>query len=435
VKLLTKTTLYYFVLSVIVFVLGGIITFFLVRAAIDQDINEFFSRAEQRMMKRIEQGELDVNKPPQYSRFVIKPLKQAPDNQAIIPIYKDTIMRFDNWEMNFRQKTFVKAIQGKYYQIKFLKSLEEAEDEIEAVLYTILGLFVALMVVLIGFNYFLAKRIWQPFNQTLTQIKNFNLRDTKALDLPATNIVEFKELNRLVNEMTEKIRQDYNNLKEFTENASHELQTPLAIIKSKLEILLESPNLTEEQGKLIETAYYSTSKLSRLGKTLALLTRIENQEFSNFQTLNFTQLLQSNIDNFQELIDLKQISLHTQLEPEVFLQIDPSLADMLISNLLKNAIKHNIPQGKIEIELNRQKFMIRNTGKPLQNMPNNLFERFQKDNPASESLGLGLAIVKKICEVNQLSIQYQCENQWHQIEVSFAKTGTITKSKNLVSPN
>jgi two-component system, OmpR family, sensor kinase len=151
--------------------------------------------------------------------------------------------------------------------------------------------------------------------------------------------------------------------------------------------------------------------------------------------LNFTQLLQSNIDNFQELIDLKQISLHTQLEPEVFLQIDPSLADMLISNLLKNAIKHNIPQGKIEIELNRQKFMIRNTGKPLQNMPNNLFERFQKDNPASESLGLGLAIVKKICEVNQLSIQYQCENQWHQIEVSFAKTGTITKSKNLVSPN
>jgi K+-sensing histidine kinase KdpD len=106
---------------------------------------------------------------------------------------------------------------------------------------------------------------------------------------------------------------------------------------------------------------------------------------------------------------------------------------MLVSNLLKNAIKHNIPQGKIEIELNRQKFVVRNTGKPLQNTPHHLFERFQKDNPASESLGLGLAIVKKICEINHLSIQYQCENNWHQIEVHFAKTHPISKTKSLVS--
>ncbi|MCU0446599.1 MAG: HAMP domain-containing histidine kinase [Microscillaceae bacterium] len=432
-KLLTKTTLYYFTLSGIVFIVGGIITFFLVRVAIDQDINEFFNRAEERLMKRIEKGEFDLQNPPKYSRFVIKSLAQKPDNQALMPVFKDTIMRFDNWEMNFRQKTFVREIKGKYYQIKFVKSLEDAESEIEAVLYTILGLFVALMSVLIGFNYFLAKRIWHPFNQTLAQIKNFNLRDKKKLELPHTNIVEFDELNRLVGEMTEKIRQDYNSLKEFTENASHELQTPLAIIQSKLEILIENPNTTEEQSKLIESAYEATSKLSRLGRALALLTRIENQEFSDFQTLNFQQVLAKNLEHFKELLELRQIKLTTHTAAEVVLQIDPSLADMLLSNLLKNAIRHNIPQGKIEIDLCNQKFLIRNTGKPLQVPPHTLFERFQKDNPASGSLGLGLAIVKKICEVNQFLIHYTCEAGWHQVEVVFHKVNTGPKNKNLVS--
>jgi signal transduction histidine kinase len=203
----------------------------------------------------------------------------------------------------------------------------------------------------------------------------------------------------------------------------------LAIIKTKLEILLDSQNMSEDQVRLIESAYQATNKLSRLGKTLALLTRIENLEFAELQAIDFKQILDNNLNIFEELIDYKQLTVNISGAESVLVNINPALADMLLGNLLKNAIKHNIEGGQIQIELNTHKLVISNTGQVLKMVPENLFARFQKDNPASDSLGLGLAIVKKICEVNHFTIQYDHFENIHQITLHFNQAIAQPKSE------
>jgi signal transduction histidine kinase len=177
--------------------------------------------------------------------------------------------------------------------------------------------------------------------------------------------------------------------------------------------------MDEEQSKMVHSAYNSASKLSKLSKTLTLITKIENQEFKNIQLIDFKYILETALYNFQELIELKDITLVQDLSEEVLIRIDPLVADMLVANLLKNAIKHNFEQGLIRIQLNKKQFIIANTGCPPKVDTETLFHRFQKNNPSSDSLGLGLAIVKKICDVNEFQIHYTFENDLHSIVVDF----------------
>jgi signal transduction histidine kinase len=219
--------------------------------------------------------------------------------------------------------------------------------------------------------------------------------------------------------MTQKARQDYVTLKEFSENASHEMQTPIAIAKGKLELLLESKDLEPEQLGLIQSAQEALSKLSKMGKSLSLLTKIENQEFSNQKPIDFSRAVASSIDFFSEISSFKGIQIETEIEPNVQVKIDESLADILIGNLMKNAIHHNFENGKIKVELDSDKLRITNSGLPPSIPTAQLFERFKKSDQTSQSLGLGLSIVKKICNVSDFKIRYDYENETHILQINF----------------
>ena len=411
-KLLTKTTIFHLLLSIAFFCVGGLISYQIIYMWINQDVNEYFDYKEAIIKKKILEGKEIKSK-----RFQVVPLESP---KIIEDQITDTTVTNGSWEVPFKKKVMVRVIDNQMYQITIYKYFGEQDDEIDAVIGTVYYLGVAFLIVFIAFNYFLSRKIWLPFNHTLQEIKNFKISENRPLTLQKTNIKEFKELNNLVIEMTGKIQKDYNNLKEFTENASHEIQTPLAIIKVKLEMLLSTDNLTDEQAKLVKSAYTSTSKLSHLGKALALITRIENLEFANHvKEVNLNQIIESQLDNFEEILPLKDIKLEKDLEPEVTVQMAPLLADILFSNLIKNAIKHNVNQGIISIHLNSYTFTICNTGRPPKGDVNHFFERFAKDNQASKSLGLGLAIVKKICDVSSFDIDYAYEKDLHTITVKF----------------
>jgi signal transduction histidine kinase len=415
-RLLTRTTLYYFFISIAVFGIGSLVAYWIISDISDKDLNEFFERREAQTVERIQEG--DVPPENKRTRDFIRKLEKAP--ASLKPTFKDTTFYFGRWETHVRRKSIIRLINGEYYQINIYKSIKETDDELESALYTIFYLFLALLLAMLVLNYFLSRNIWQPFNHTLLEIKRFNLSENRPLLLQQTSIHEFQELNRLVSEMTEKIRNDYQNLKEFTENVSHEVQTPLAVIKNKLEMLIQSPNLNEEQLRLIESAYSSSSKLSKLNKTLTLITKIENQEFSNIQKINLTDLLEKILYNFQEILSLKEIQLSANLSPEIIIPIDPMMADVLITNLVKNAVQHNFPQGLVQVTLHPKQLVIANTGEPLKNGVENMFSRFAKEKKSSDSLGLGLAIVKKICEVNRFSIQYVYQEDLHIFTVQFS---------------
>jgi signal transduction histidine kinase len=244
----------------------------------------------------------------------------------------------------------------------------------------------------------------------------FDLMGENHVEFDKTNVREFKILNDVLKTMTEKIAFDYRNLKEFSENAAHEMQTPLSIIQSKLELLIQSENLNAKQMEDVQAVYESATRLSKLTQALLLLAKIENNQFTELQPIKIEELIKTKINLFKELAKHKSISVEMELKSLV-IKMHPMLADILVSNLIANAIKHNIEGGNLSIELNREGFVIRNSGTPLNVSPQVLFQRFRKANPASDSLGLGLAIVKAICTVYGFSLEYKYIDNLHIISI------------------
>jgi signal transduction histidine kinase len=156
-----------------------------------------------------------------------------------------------------------------------------------------------------------------------------------------------------------------------------------------------------------------------MGRSLGLLTKIENNEFRDLQEIDLTKQIKNTLFDFQELLELKGITIKQNLEENVHVKSDPILMQILIGNLFQNAVRHNTPNGEIEIKLTSNNFAISNTGKKLNNPSDLLFKRFKKDNQSSDTIGLGLAIVKKICEINNYEICYQFENERHRLTIEF----------------
>ena len=216
-----------------------------------------------------------------------------------------------------------------------------------------------------------------------------------------------------------KVISDYQSLKRFTEDASHEIQTPLAVIQSKLETLVQYPDLKKDQAELIKSAYSSVQRISKLTQTLLLLTKIANDQFPEKRSMNLSDLLEEKIKLFEDQINGKSLTLKKEIEPDCFLETNFFLAESMIVNLVGNAVKHCITGGIINIRLNKSKLEILNSGVSFSVLSSKLFERFFKVNASSESQGLGLSIVKEICSLNEWKIGYLYEDNQHKFIVEF----------------
>lgn len=321
-------------------------------------------------------------------------------------------------EVYYRQLEFPVAVSGKYYMAVVRKSQEETEHLVRLILKITLLIVLLLLITLYLVNRFLLSRLWQPFYNTLQQLQKFNIASRKNIRPEPTNTTEFRELNNAVSDMTQKAVNDYEEIKRFTENASHEIQTPLAIIASKLE-LLNQTNLDENQSKYINSIADTTSRLSKLNQSLILLTKIDNRQFSQSGKINLAKVIETHLSNFEELLHAKNIILTKYLPDEFVVEMNETLADVLILNLITNAIKHNEENGSIYLELNDSTLKIMNTGKPPETSAESYFERFKKGSPKSESLGLGLSIVKKICDVYNFKISYNFHDGKHSVVINF----------------
>lgn len=418
-KLLNKTGRYYLLGLVGVMLVGGIIFYFLLIRSLNHFETENLLNSKDIVIEKLN-----------------KNLSQNPDLMVLegnldilnnnyqgkdIEILKDTTS-FDKREneiIPMRMITFSFKNQQYRYLIRLSKSLierDELREVIERFIIILLGLFIF---VLFWLNRIISSSVWSPFYEILAKTKGFKVTQSQLLSFTKTNISEFDDLQNVLQDLTFQISTDYHALKEFTENASHEIQTPLAIIRSKLENLIQSENLQETEMKAIQTVYEAAGRLSKLNQSLLLLTKIDNQQFIKKEQINLSQAIDNQVNNFEDFILGKEISITKDLDKSVELEINPMLLDILLSNLLFNSIKHNLKNGTILILLTPEKLTIQNTGKTFENIPSDFFERFKKHNTESDSLGLGLAIVKKICETNHLKIDYQCQKDLHTIKIVF----------------
>jgi signal transduction histidine kinase len=318
-----------------------------------------------------------------------------------------------------RVLTFPISIGNENYAATVSKSQEGAEKLLQLIVLSTLGVVILLLLLLFLINRFLLNKIWQPFYAALAGLKKFNLSGRDNIQLEKSDIEEFEELNNAIAIMTQEVTRDYDSLKNFTENASHEIQTPLAVIKSRLELLMQSENLHEHEMHILHSVYEAATRLSKLNQSLILLTKIENYRFSENKEMNISNIIQEDLDQYEELIAAKQITVVKNIDQPFSVLMNETLAEILVSNLITNAIKYNVEKGEIEIKLLNNSLILSNTGIPLKTNSSNLFERFVKDNSASDSLGLGLSIVKKICIQYSYDVTYNYVDKKHTVTVKF----------------
>ena len=336
-------------------------------------------------------------------------------------VYKDTLMYRHNEDdlepVRILHATF--KHQNNYYRLKIISSLIEEDDLIEDASYSIFWLFIILIASIFIINNFVLRKVWHPFYEILNSLKNYRLNTNNSPINVTTNTKEFIQLQDASNALIHHTKKAFIAQKEFTENASHELQTPIAIITNKLELLLESDHLNHDDAKTISEVIQMTDRLKKLNKTLLLLTKIENKQFIQQEGISINTIAKAHCQQFAEYTAFKHIEIKIEEAANVQVQMNDSLADILISNLIKNAIFHNIEHGKIIILITHQMFTIINTGAKTALDSKTIFNRFTKNESKTQSTGLGLAVCKAICDLYQFKLNYQFIQNEHHFSIHF----------------
>ena len=310
--------------------------------------------------------------------------------------------------------------EGKNYELKLISSMVEADDQIENLLWSIFWLYLILVVAIIVINNLVLRKLWRPFYRLLHQLKTYRVEKGDKFPDIKTKTKEFVELKNAINTLINHTLEAFANQKQFTENAAHELQTPLAIATNKLELLLEKGDLGDGNAASIAEVLQIIERLTQLNKSLLLLSKIENKQFFKNQSLSINQIVHQSIEDLEEFATFKNVEVSLEELDAIEVEIDAMLANILISNLIKNAIFHNKPDGKVSISIEEETISICNTSTSGRLDEQRIFKRFYKKDADQQHTGLGLAIVKAICKLYNYSLSYHFDNQ-HCFEVRFGK--------------
>ncbi len=398
-KFLTKINRTNFILLAVVLIVISIAGYFLLKVIIINESKENLVNKEFLVIQQIRETGNLPDLYPLVEAYRVSKSQLTEPNYKVIYIQNE----LENEYEPFLEYANEVEIDGIRYMIKLRQSTIEDED-----LILILGvsLFI-LMLTALGISMLttrkLNKTVWKNFETNLELIEYYNFTENATLPLVDSNIEEFDRLNRVIKKLTQKLKHDYTLMKEFTENASHEIQTPLSVILLNLEELLQQ-DLSEESFHLVASAIRSVKQLSSLNRNLILLTKIENNQFSGQHSIVLNAIIRKTMEEYTPLIESKNIQVSLTEASDFVTPIHEQLAEILIGNLISNAINHNQPDGTIDIQISSKEINICNTGTSNNLTNKNIFDRFTKGN--SKSYGLGLALVKNICETHHLSIQY-----------------------------
>ena len=309
-------------------------------------------------------------------------------------------------------------LNGAYYKLDIINSMVEENDLIEEFFQQAVWLYVILLVSIIAINSIVLRRLWKPFYSFLDQLKNFRLGQSETLPTITTNTKEFTDLHEAVQVLLTHTIATFNQQKQFIGNASHELQTPLAIITNKLELLIENGDLKTAQVEEMAKIMGIVQRLVRLNKSLLLLSKIENKQFLDNKTVVINTVIAENVEDFEAIAEFKGVEIQVDNQQELVTEMDRAMANVLVSNLLRNALFYNNPDGKIVIKLTADSIHIKNTGDQQPLDVERIFTRFYKSDSNQASSGLGLAIVKAICDLYQFTITYRFEDGFHEFVVN-----------------
>ncbi len=410
-KLLTKYSMVNLLVMAGIFLISSLVLYLLTQVILIHEMDGDLGGIEEKVNVYVKQYKtLPQGYPLDEERinFVLTGQQKTESSSELVQLYSSREKKMHN----FRKLVFPLWFNNNWYRVTVAKPIEGMHHLSRALITISITTILAAILISIGLNTFVLRRLWKPFYASMDIMRNFKLGRTASLSFPKTKTEEFAFMNESLLLATEKAERDYLLLKEFTENASHEMQTPLSIIRSKLDMLIQEKDLSEKQSELVRGAYAAIKKLSRLNQSLLLLAKIENQQFNNTQSLNLKEAAEEKILQFQELWQSHNITVNYELQ-ESYINMSPELLDILLNNLFSNASNHNVPSGFISIQLGQNQFAISNTGIPGALDEKRLFSRFYKEEVNSNSNGLGLSIIKQISRVSSIASLYQFNSNMH----------------------
>jgi signal transduction histidine kinase len=319
----------------------------------------------------------------------------------------------------YRELNVPIGIQGKPYIYTAKINLVETEDLIKNIAFLFFAIISVLLIGLFIITKKLSSHLWKPFYETLRQIESFEIDKSKSPHFNKTGVEEFNRLNASFERLIEKNILIYKSQREFIENAAHELQTPLAVFQAKIDTLIQRPDVSKDQFEILASLNESVSRLNRLNKNLLLLSKIENDSYSGKQTLEVNSYIEKNLEFFTEQADSKKLIIKTDFNEQLEIKSNPVLAEVLISNLFLNAIKHNIQEGVINVRTSNKSMVFANSGQSYPLDHRKQFNRFSKINPSEHGTGLGLSIIKKIADLNGWKVDYNFEDNLHSFTITF----------------
>jgi signal transduction histidine kinase len=428
-KLLTKSTFYFLILSVLAMVAGAALLYLTIKKVIYKQIDESLITEKTIIEDQIRQTDTIPDFEGTFGHQIEVKLLNYHINK--VQSIKDTDI-YDSKSDSFIPFRYIFSsgnyVGKKGFIITIFQIISEKNELLHDIEVYMFSLFFSLLLISILINYLIARRLWRPFYNSVKIAGRFDIQSDKPLDLPETDIKEFDQLNRVFDNMTSKMRNDYLNLKEFSENASHEIQTPLAVIRSKTDLLMQQKNLNKESLSLIKSINESTTKLFKLNQGLLLISKIENKVFHEKKKVSLKQITVNALDNYKEIMQLKKITVEMESSDDGMVEMNDVLAEVMISNLLSNAVRFNIDGGFIKCHIDNMFLVITNSGLALSINPEDLFKRFHKNSNNPQSVGLGLSIVKEITESYGMHISYTCNDAIHEIKLQYRRKGNSSRA-------
>ena len=420
-KLLTKTNNYTIITTVVLFAIGMFVVYKVVLVKLDKEIDKQLLSAKEKVVRGLKNGippkefltnigqKIYVKEVPKQTQYVNSVIEYIQTNIGEDGKPKESVTN--------RELSFQVSVRDKIYEVNISSSIAEGKEVGEYIIGVVIIFLVVIVIILFLINRSISASIFSPFYDTLSKIKTWNIKKNETLTFKETDINEFHLLNDTIKDLTQQIKSDYLLMKEFTENVSHEAQTPLSIISTKIELLMQETNYTQKQNELLQQTYQATQRLYKLNQALILLSRIENKQFIETNHVNLNEAIDEKLEVLEDFIDAKQIVIKKEYNKNINIEVNEYLLTILLNNLLINAIKYN-PEtnGVITITIEDNSFTIENLSTVSKINREYLFERFNKT-ATSGSLGLGLSLIKKIVDFYNWQITYSHKDEVHKFKI------------------
>lgn len=383
---------------IIVVGIGGIFLYYSIERILQHNENEVLKLYKESVINMLNAHPPDEVMDESPFAFIYQISKQ--EAHTIRETIKDTLIYDTALKESFlfRQLHFSHCTSSQCYSVIVRKSLVDHNQVLTAIFTDVFIICLVVVAVITLLNLYIFKRIWSPFHKMIRTVSEFQLDKDKAYESIPSSILEFRELDKTITVITQKLQAEYNELKFFTAYLTHELQTPLAVMKAEIDLMLQEEKLSPEQIKRMLNIRHQIEIISRFEQAAILLKRIDLGKFKDEQTLNFSNLLLDKLDETEELIHLKSIQLKKEITPGVTLSIHPELADALLNNILSNSIRHNIMGGEIQIKLTSRYLQLINSTEKSSTRSNPDHNQHENESLTQRGLGVGLSIIAAICK-------------------------------------